>query len=291
MSETVDIRGAADFHVHFGPNPFLARSVDAIGAARDAAARGHSALVLKAHEYPTASMAWAIGEVVPEVRVFGAIALNPEVGGVNPLAVDIALRLGAKVVWLPTMSSRQDVFGKLSDRPSSKKYGQGLTVTDWSTGELLPEVLEVMSLVESYDAVLATGHISVEEHVAVAREFGRRGRLLITHGMETIAGPELTVEQCVALADLGGIVEMAAITSVGAHASRPVSDYVALARAVGPERCIISSDFGQVTNVPPAQGLQNFADALHATGLSQQEVRRMAVENPCSLLGIPVRSV
>jgi Family of unknown function (DUF6282) len=104
----VDLTGAADLHCHFGPDAHRERSVTAVDAARDAAAAGHAALVLKSHDYPTAGVAAAVQELVPEVRVFGGICCDREVGGLNPAAVEAALRIGARIVWLPTLSSRQD---------------------------------------------------------------------------------------------------------------------------------------------------------------------------------------
>ncbi|HSS10291.1 MAG TPA: DUF6282 family protein, partial [Acidimicrobiales bacterium] len=64
--------------------------MDAFEAARDAAAAGHAALVLKSHDYPTPALAWAVDQVVDGVRVFGGICCDREVGGVNPAAVDVA---------------------------------------------------------------------------------------------------------------------------------------------------------------------------------------------------------
>ena len=106
---SVDLAGAADLHCHFGPDPHRARSVDAFEAAREAAAAGHRAIVLKSHDSPTASLAWAVQRDVGDaISVFGGICCDREVGGMNPAAVEVALGLGARIVWLPTLSSRQD---------------------------------------------------------------------------------------------------------------------------------------------------------------------------------------
>ena len=90
---SVDLGGAADLHCHFGPDAHRERSVDAFQAAREAAAAGHRAVVLKSHDFPTASLAWSVGQVVPGIAVFGGICCDREVGGVNPAAVEVALRL------------------------------------------------------------------------------------------------------------------------------------------------------------------------------------------------------
>src|SRR5438034_798180 len=92
---SVDLHGAADLHCHFGPDAHRERSVDAFEAAREAAAAGHRAVVLKSHDFPTASLAWSVGQMVPDIAVFGGICCDREVGGVNPAAVEVALRLCA----------------------------------------------------------------------------------------------------------------------------------------------------------------------------------------------------
>ncbi len=104
--------------------------------------------------------------------------------------------------------------------------------------------------------------------------------------METLAGPNLGIDQCRQLADLGALIELCAMTCLGALATRAVVDMVACVRAVGAERCTIATDYGQKANPRPAQGLQAFADSLVDHGLPPDHVRRMACANPCSLLGL-----
>ncbi|HUF84177.1 MAG TPA: DUF6282 family protein [Acidimicrobiia bacterium] len=279
----INLSGAADLHCHFGPDAHRERSVDALEAARDAADAGHAAVVLKSHDYPTAALAAIVDTVVDDVRVFGGICCDREVGGVNPAAVETALRLGAKIVWLPTLTSRQDQLNGVGAQLGIP--GPGLSVVD-DDGALLPETLDVLDLVEESGAILATGHVTWEEHRAVTKEFGTRGRLLVTHALEELAGPNLSVEQCVELADLGATVELCALTCLGAFATRPPQVMAAAARTIGVGRCTLATDFGQKANVPPAEGFQSYADALAAEGLTEGELRTMACTNPCALLGL-----
>lgn len=280
---SVDLTGAADLHVHFGPDPHRPRSVDAFEAAREAAAAGHRAVVLKSHDVPTASLAWAVQRDVGGIEVFGGICCDREVGGVNPAAVEAALRLGAAVVWLPTLSSRQDVENGVAARLGIP--GPGLVVTG-EDGALLPETHEVLALVREHGAILATGHVSAAEHFAVAAAFARRGKLLVTHATEDLAGPRLSAAQCRELAGLGAWIELCAMSCIGTLATKRVADVVATIRAVGVDRVTLGTDFGQAVNPHPAAGLQTYADALHAEGLTEHEIRTMACANPCALLGI-----
>ena len=279
----VDLHGATDLHAHFGPDPHRARSVTGLEAAQQAAAAGHTAIVLKSHDTPSAGLAAALDPLVDGLSVFGGIACDREVGGMNPAAVEVALALGAKIVWLPTLSSGQDfdtgVAGQLGIP------GPGLRVVD-ADGELTAETHEVLALIAEHDAVLATGHVSAAEHLAVTRAFASRGRVLVTHAMEELAGPNLSVAQCTELAAMGAHIELCALTCIGALATRPIEELIACMRAVGVERVTLGTDFGQAVNEPPAAGMQTFADALFAAGLTEAEIRRMACTNPNALLAL-----
>jgi hypothetical protein len=283
LPAAVDLRGAADLHCHFGPDAHRERSVDALDAARDAAAAGHAAVVLKSHDYPTAALAAIVDRTVAGVRVFGGICCDREVGGVNPAAVETALRIDAKVVWLPTLTSRQDQLNGIGEQLGIP--GPGLSVVD-EDGSLSPETRSVLDLVAEFDAVLATGHVTWDEHLAVTKEFGGRGKVLVTHAMEELAGPNLTVDQCVELAGLGATIELCALTCLGALATRPTGVIADAVRTIGAERCTLATDYGQKANVRPAEGFQLFADALLAEGLAEGEIRRMACHNPRALLGL-----
>jgi hypothetical protein len=281
---SVDLTGAADLHCHFGPDPHRERSVDAFEAGSEAAAAGHRAVVLKSHDSPTASLAWAVQRTVgDEISVFGGICCDREIGGVNPAAVEVALGLGARIVWLPTLSSRQDFDNGIAAQLGIP--GPGIVVTD-ADDRLLPETAEVLALVKQHDAILATGHVSAAEHYAVVRDFARTGKVLVTHATEDLAGPNLTAEQCHELADLGAWIELCAMTCIGGLATRTVAEMVHTIRAVGPEHVTLGTDFGQKINPHPAAGLQTYADGLYSEGLNEAEIRRMACDNPCELLGV-----
>src|SRR6266508_1880607 len=279
MAGAVDLTGAADLHCHFGPDAHRERSVDALEAAREAAGAAHAAVVLKSHDYPTAALAAIVDRVVEGVRVFGGICCDREVGGVNAAAVETALRVGAKIVWLPTLTSRQDQLNGIGEQLGIP--GPGLSVVD-DDGSLSPDTHAVLDLVAEHDAILATWH----EHLEVAKAYGRRGKVLVTHAMEELAGPNLTVEQCTELAALGATIELCALTCLGALATRSPGEIARAARTIGAERCTLATDYGQKANVRPAPGFQEFADALLTEGLDERAIRRMACDHPCALLGL-----
>src|SRR5581483_6626576 len=95
------VRGAYDLHVHSGPD-LLPRSASDLDLAYRCRERGLAGFVIKSHYIPSAPRAALVRMVVPEVHVLGSIVLNNAIGGINPIAVEIAARAGVRIVWMPT---------------------------------------------------------------------------------------------------------------------------------------------------------------------------------------------
>src|SRR5262249_21186755 len=181
------------------------------------------------------------------------------IGGVNPGAVETALRDGAAIVWMPTISSQQDVENGVA--ALLKIPGPGIQLLD-DQDRLRPEVSEVLDLIAQYDAIAATGHTSTAEHFALACEFAGRGRLVVTHAMNARAGPPLTMAECVELAELGAYIELAAATCMDSHGPSAF-DVVKAIGKIGPERVVLSTDYGWNAALPrPAAGMQSYVDTL-----------------------------
>jgi hypothetical protein len=188
------------------------------------------------------------------------------------------------VIWLPTFSSVADW------EPWGRELGipyPGVQVC--RDGRLVPEAEEVLRLVAEVGAVLATGHVTREEHFAVARGLPPGARLVVTHALAGQVGCWAADPPDVAslreLAGLGATIEFSAYSCVLGERSRRTPEAVAAAiRAVGPERCVISTDLGPAGLPHPVEGLSRFAAALLRCGLGETEIRRMAVANPADLL-------
>jgi len=292
---SVRIENAIDLHCHYGPDMVGAfgegePGVTAFEATTEAASSGHAALVLKAHDFATPALAYALDQVVPDVRVFGGITLDHQAGGLNPIAVESALQLGAKIVWLPTLGSAQDYSSGLAKELGFP--GPGLRVVD-DEGELLPIVLEIEALVREHGAILATGHTSAAEHYAAVKSFAGQGRVLVTHAGERVAGPGLSAAQCAELADLGATIELTALCCTpvnGETPSKTFAQMVEMIETIGPARCTLGSDYGWSDAIPhPAAGLHDFFDSLWSEGVSEADLGRMARENPAALLDISVQ--
>jgi hypothetical protein len=284
------VRGGYDTHVHVAPD-VVERRVGDVELARRFAQLGLAGFGLKSHYTSTAERARTVSDAVPEVDTIGTITLNRAVGGLNPVAVEVAARAGARIVWFPTVSSENERHEVLAADPDGKVpvwvrfelelreagvQPAPVPVLD-AGGALLDEARAVLEVVARHDLVLATGHLSRDEIFAVvdaAAEAGVR-RTVVTH--PEFPSQRIGIEDQVALADRGALMERAFTTPyTGKCAWEQV---FAATRAVGPERTVWSTDLGQVFNPPVEDGLAIMADRFLAAGFDEEEIRTMAVEN------------
>jgi hypothetical protein len=276
------LAGAIDIHVHSHPDN-RPRSLDALDAARQAKAHGMRAIVLKNHDDPTGGLASLVQNAIPGIEVFGGIALNRSVGGINPAAVEHMVSLAGgrgRVVWMPTFDSENGVRRAEENRPF---------VPVARGGELLPEVRDVIALIAKHDLVLATGHSSPAEAMLLLREGRRAGvkHMVVTHAMFT---PVLmTVPQMKEAAALGAFLEFAGGSPGGNGGQERMKSFADAIRGIGVESCILSTDLGQAGNPLPADGFAALLIALRRLGFSAQELDRMAKQNPAALLGLSPR--
>jgi len=100
------LKGFVDTHVHAGPT-LTVREFNVWQLVAEAEKGSFSAMVLKDHFISTAPVARVIQEKLGNtgVKIFGSLALNNSVGGINPKAVEIAIDFGAKMIWMPTISA------------------------------------------------------------------------------------------------------------------------------------------------------------------------------------------
>jgi Family of unknown function (DUF6282) len=291
------VRGAYDMHVHIAPDT-VERRIDDVGLARRCVELGLAGFQLKSHYTSTAERARVVSGVVPEVEVFGAISLNRAVGGMNPLAVEIAAREGARTVWLPTVDSLNEMTGAHELAPGAKPpvwmrlqqelREQGVAIEPVRVvdgdGALLPETHAVLESVKRHGMVLATGHLSRDEIFAVvdaAVELGIE-TIVVTH--PEFPAQDIGIEDQRALAGKGALLERCFTTP---HTGKVTWERVFEAiRATGVEHSVLSTDLGQVFNPPVEDGLALMADKLLEAGFDEEEIRTMAVTNTRRLAGV-----
>jgi hypothetical protein len=291
------IENAVDLHCHFHVDSiggFIAgqeahQPVPALESAREAVDQGYAAIVLKPHGFASAALAANLERAVGGVRLFGGICTDHPTGGLNVYAIELALALGTRIVWLPTVHSSVDFSPYTAGQHHIDRGLAPIAVID-ADGELLPEVHEIAALVRRHDAVLATGHISKAEHEAVVRAFASNTNVVVTHAGER-GGPGLTAAEAAELADLGATVEITALAcqEVLGVPGKPPEELVAYLATVGPNRCILGTDYGWngATLPRPVAGYQEFLETLWTIGVPEHELATMASSNPARLLQLP----
>lgn len=270
------LKNAIDMHIHTAPDG-IPRSVRDLEAARMAAEAGMRGIMLKNHLTPTYGRAAVAQDAVPGLLVFGGVALNAHVGGINPGAVEAACGMGAKCVWLPTASSEQHIR-------HFKAKGTPVPVFD-ASGKPVPGLMDVLALIAKADVILATGHLAPEESrkvLALARGAGVK-KLVVTHPeFETVAMPVAMQQE---LARQGVFFERC-FYATNSSQNLPVEAIAADIQAVGWQSTVLASDFGQDYNPPPVQGLERFLKELARCGIADQQLRSMITDHPAALLGL-----
>jgi len=288
------LEGAYDLQVHLGPD-VIARRIDDIDCAREFLAHGMKGFVLKSHYIQTGERAQVVAKAVPGSRIFGAITLNHSVGGLNPVAVEIAGRTGCKIVWMPTVDAENETAGRPDGGTEKLPFwakiqrelaAEGvapppLSVIDRS-GSLLDPARRCLERIARHNMILATGHLGRREIFALVRTAKDMGlkKVLVTHA--EFPSQNLTADEQHALADMGAIIEHCFTTTYTAKATWESA--FANIRATGVPRTLISTDLGQTINPPVAEGFAMFAQRLLDAGFSPGEVRTMAVTIPTRLV-------
>ena len=290
------LRGAYDTHMHISPD-VVERIVDDISLAQKFKELGMDGFVLKSHYGSTAERASVVRAAVPGVNVLGAISLNRAVGGVNPLAVEIAAREGARTVWLPTVDSVNESHER--EAPPGAKVPvwvklqlelreQGIEIPPVpvvdSGGVVLPEVREVLAMIARHGMLLATGHLGRDEIFAVVDAALEEGvsDIVITH--PEFPSQDLSVKDQRALAERGALLERCFTTPYTGKVSW--EQWIANIRDCGPENSVLSTDLGQVFNPPVEDGMALMVDRLLDAGFEEEEVYVMAVVNTRLVAGV-----
>jgi hypothetical protein len=284
------LQGAYDLQVHVAPD-VIARRIDDLDLAKEFLARGLRGFVLKSHYFPTAERAHVVTRAVPGIAAYGALTLNHSVGGLNPVAIELAGRSGCKIVWMPTVDASNETAGRL-DGPSDKLpfwaniqrelaatgiAPPPLTVID-SNGKVTETMRRCIELIAKHNMILATGHLGRVEIFALvkaAREMGTK-RVLVTHA--EFPSQNLSADEQNELAQMGAYIEHCFTTMYTGKASW--EGVLAAIRKVGPERCVLSTDLGQTINPVVSEGFAMFAQRVLDGGFTLAEVRQMTVTNP-----------
>ena len=282
------LSGAIDMHVHAFPDPEIDTGWDQINVARRATDAGMGGVVFKAHTFPTAMTAPLVQQAVdeyarsigkPPATVYGGIVLNNYVGGLNPASVEMAIKLGAKVVWLPSHHSahHRQVMGQEG----------GIRLLD-DHDEPVPALREIMAMVAEHDLILDPCHAGTKERFVVieaAKQMGVK-RFIITHPDWNVT--KATIEQQAQMGRMGayiGLFMYGAVPNFNNPNCDPM-EMIRIIREVTPERTVVATDLGTAVNVHPVEGMKLFIRILLACNVSKPDITRMIKGNPRWLLGL-----
>jgi hypothetical protein len=288
-SQAVDrlIAGAIDMHIHIGPESRLKRRQDSLQLAQTARDTGMRAIVLKNREYGTVALARLVQDLVPEVLTFGSLTLDNESGGLNPGAVLAWVRMGARVVWMPTATAANSKSKVLRSRGLDLP-GEGQSVLN-PRGKLLPEVKEIIQIVKDHDVVLGTGHLAPQEVFVLVEEAIKAGvkKVVVTHVLQDqLMDTILTNEEIIRLAKMGAFIEYSYWTCENNISRVAPNLLVKSIKLVGAEHCIMTTDFGQIDNPPAPEGMRAFIRAMLQGGIEEKEIETMVRKNPARLLNL-----
>lgn len=249
-------------------------------------------VAVKNHFYPTATLSRPKSA---DGFIIDSITLNNYVGGFNADAVIATAQLVRRpiIVWFPTLSAKNFLKNQKKEIPEEwigKKFENNrdsilikkLCVLD-KNGDIKQEAKEVLRAIKDYNCVLATGHISWQESIKLVevaqREFGIK-KIIITHPVYQRIDMPLRIQK--KLAQSGVFIEQCySMYSIDKISITKIARQI---RAIGADRCIMSSDVGQKFSLDPNKALQNFAKLLLTKGITEREIKLMLVKNPTRIL-------
>jgi hypothetical protein len=283
--------GAVDLHVHSGPSPFP-RRLNHVEASYDAARINLRAILIKSHHHNTAMDLLAMESQLKDAPTpaYGGVALNSEVGGINPSAVAVAIQMGGRCVWGPTVSAGQHIRAHNHDDgfPSAGSNLEEKEVSIYDeSGNVSDDTVRVTQLVAEADILLSGGHLDAESmkaFFATAKEQGVR-RLLLHHPDFIVNASDADIDE---MLGYGAFVEHEfsmyhpAVPAPGF----PIQQLVDWINKIGPERTVLDSDLGQKGNPLPVDGYIYVIQQLLDHGIAEKDIRQMICRNTAFLLGL-----
>ena len=284
--------GAVDLHCHSGPAA-MPRILDHHEAMLDAADAKFRALLYKDHFYLGVAHAIMLEKLVPDtgVRLFSGLALNNASGGINPHAVNHAANIGAKIVWLPTLSAANHIAqyeGAAKSFPKTAKKMIDpipLSALD-ANGKVSDDTKQVLDIVAEADMILAGGHLPASELIMVFDEAGKRGvkRMLVNHPTYIV---NCSDDDMRALVELGAYLEHSICMFIeGTALQFTPQDLAHYIEVAGVERTVLSSDLGLKGSPRPLEGFRQMVRMLLDLQVSKADIRKMIGDNAAWLLNL-----
>ena len=271
-AKDVSLQGVIEIQVHTYPDVKARKDTD-IGLANRMKKAGARAVVLKSHYLPTVDRAMVVREVTG-FEAYGGIVLNETVGGFNPAAVENALKLGAKIIWMPTMDAYNNrVF-----------FGQKGGIKAVIDGKVCAPLIDILRMIAEYDVVLSMGHLSVDEQLVLADKAAEIGvtRIVVDHPEYVVVGMQADIQKKMVntyhafMARSGFLADLSRSYDVNAEAIKELGD----------QSTVLITDAG-LTQLPFWDDfMREYIAALINKGISRQAIDTMTKKNPATLLNL-----
>lgn len=284
------LKGAYDLHVHSAPDVVKRKFTD-IELANRYVNAGMKGFAIKSHQLCTAGRAALVREIMPDFDAVGTITLNNASGGLNPMAVEMAARMGAKIVWFPTVDSWNEYDFLNSHSDIAQPYGAVADnkilnrerISIFENGSLKSVVYDIIDVVKAHNMVLATGHLSISESLALVKAASQHGvrKIVVTHSDYPATFMPLEIQQeCI---NYGAYIEHNYLQIATGESNWDLA--IGQIRQIGCEHTLICSDGGQTTSVPPDEAIEIYCTKLLVNGFSESDIRQIFVTNTNLLVG------
>lgn len=281
--------GGIDLHTHPAPAVYPARA-SIMDLAVDAASVGFRAVVCKSHHHSMQMDVLALRSVGLDdtgVEMYGGIVLNNSVGGLNPYAVEVALKMGGRIVWFPTIASTAHLAyieaHKFAATGMSLRAEAPVTVLD-ENGHINAATREVLEVIAGEEAILNCGHLSAADIsvlIPVALEAGVT-RIVISHPGVIIGA---TSDDVAGWTRQGAFIELCLAEAFSRGKTiRPMDWIGPWWKAAGPSQIIFGSDLGMENNPLPVSAYRRLIRTLLGAGVSEDEIRASTAGNAAQLL-------
>lgn len=208
----------------------------------------------------------------------------------NLNAVDVACGMGAKMIYFPTVSSKNHIDAHKGHFAGAGKMSVPETPVVYvdENGQLDPAAVRVLEYMAEKDMALGTGHGSAREVDVLVRKAVEVGvkKILVNHPHFHIGA---TYEQMRQWAALGAYIELnVCVFSEGSKMGPlPTSILEEMLLEVPHDRMVLDSDMGQKGNGSPVEGMYNFMCLMmERFGITEEELEIMAKKNPAILMGL-----
>lgn len=256
LEKKYPLKGFIDTHLHTSPDSKPRRFTD-VEAARAARYEKMRAIVIKSHIEPTVGRA-IIARQETNFKVMGGVCLNSSVGGYNVDAVKAAASMGGKIVWLPTIS---------------REHKDLVLEDNWQSLE------EIINVILDNDMVLSTGHLKVEDIFKVldlAVSLGLE-KIMVNHPLTGVVGASIEDQREISRK---AYLEHCYVACLPGHGLLDPAIIAKSINEIGPRRCILATDLGQIDNPQPAEGFKSFINTMNRYGISSRKIRQMCLINP-----------